>query len=73
MCEEAGELVDENVLNLVCLLDLDADADRVDARLDEDALVFVARNRQRSEEDFGRGAGLDLGDIVPLGRLRGEI
>lgn len=36
--------MDEDVLNLVCLLDLDADADAVDARLDQDSLVLVPGN-----------------------------
>lgn len=67
--QEARELVDQDMLNLVGLLDLDADAHRVYARLDEDALVLVARNRQRCEEDLGRGLGLDLGGIVTLGTL----
>lgn len=44
--QESGKLVYKDVLNLVGLLDLDAYSDGVDARLNEDALVFVARNRQ---------------------------
>lgn len=71
--QEARKLVDQNVLNLVGLLDLDADADRVDAGLDEDALVLVAGNRQRRQEHLGRRLGLDLGDIVPFSRLRGKV
>lgn len=73
MRQEARELVDEDVLNLVGLLDLDADAHRVDARLDEDPLVLVAGHRQGRQEDLGRCLGLDLGDIVPLGRLGGKV
>ena len=61
------------MLNLIGLLDLDADAHGVDARLDQDALVFVARNRQWGQEDLRRCLGFDLGDIVPLGGLRGEV
>lgn len=45
--QESCELVDEDILNLVGLLDLDADAHTVDTRLDEDLLVLVARNYQR--------------------------
>lgn len=73
MRQEARKLVDEDVLDLVGLLDLDADAHRVDARLDEDPLVLVAGYRQGRQEHFGRRLGLDLGDIVSLGRLGGEV
>lgn len=73
LCQEAGELVDQDVLNLVCLLDLDAYAHTVDAGLDEDSLVFVTGNDQGVQEDFGRGLGLNFGDIVSFRRLRGEV
>lgn len=39
--------MNQDGLDLVGLLDLDADANTVDARLDEDLLVLVARNDQR--------------------------
>lgn len=39
---ESGELVCEDTLNLVCLLNLDTEPDRVDGRLDEDAFVLVS-------------------------------
>jgi len=39
----------KDVLYLIGLLDLDTDADAVDAGLDEDLLIFVPRNRQRIE------------------------
>ncbi len=71
--QEPGKLVYKDVLNLVGLLNLDAYSDGVDAGLNEDALVFVARNRQGRQEHLGRCLGLDLGDIVPLGRLRGKV
>lgn len=71
--QESGKLVYKDVLDFVGLLDLDAYSDRVDARLDEDPLVFVARNRQRRQEDLGRRLGLNLGDIVSLGRLRRKV
>jgi hypothetical protein len=48
--QETRELVDKDMLNLIGLLDLDADSDGVYARLDKDALVLVARNRQRLKE-----------------------
>lgn len=71
--QEAGKLVDKDLFNLVGLLDFDADADAVDAGLDKDTLVLVARNRQGSQEDLGGGAGLYFRDIVSLRRLRGEV
>jgi hypothetical protein len=43
----------QDVLDLVSLLDLDANAHAVDAGLDEDALVLVSRNRQGRQEDLG--------------------
>lgn len=45
--------MDQDVLNLVCLLDLDAYSHAVDARLDQDALAFISRDRKRVEDDFG--------------------
>lgn len=39
--QEAGELVDQDVLDLVGLLDLDAYPHAVDAGFDEDTLVLV--------------------------------
>ena len=53
LCQEAGELVDQNVLNLVRLLDFDADAHAVNAWLNVDALVFVSRHGEGVEDDFG--------------------
>ena len=54
LCQESGELVDQDVLNLVGLLDLDADPYAVDAGLDEDTLVLVAGNRERRQQHLGR-------------------
>lgn len=71
--QEPGELVYQDVLDLVGLLDLDADAHAVDAGLDEDALVLVSRNGQGRQEDLGRCPGLDFGDIVSLGGLGCEV
>jgi hypothetical protein len=66
LSEEASELVDKNSLNLVCLLDLDADAHTVDTRLDEDLLILVTCDDQGVQKNFGRRLGLYLGYIVPL-------
>lgn len=70
---EPGELVAENFLDFVGLLDGDADPDGVDARLDQDALLFVARNDDRIEEEFLAAPHLDLGFIVSLDDLRREV
>lgn len=56
----------KDVLNFVCLLNLDADPDAVDARLDEDFLVLVPCNRQRIKKHLGRTDGFDFGYIMSL-------
>jgi len=61
--------MNQNMLNLVCLLNLDADSDTVYARFDEYPLVFVSRNSYWVEEDFGRGLRFDFRDIVSFGGL----
>jgi hypothetical protein len=43
--QEARELVDQNMLNLIRLLDFDANAHTVYARLDEHPLILVSRDR----------------------------
>jgi hypothetical protein len=40
------------MLDFVCLLDLNADSDTVDARLNQDSLIFVSRYSQRVQQDF---------------------
>jgi hypothetical protein len=45
--------MDQYMLDFVGLLDLDADTDGVDARLDQDTFILVSRNSQGLEEDFG--------------------
>jgi hypothetical protein len=37
------------VFDFICLLNLYADPDTVDARLDEDSLIFIPGNRQGIE------------------------
>lgn len=63
----------QNILNLVRLLDLDTDAHTVHARLDQDSLIFVSGNYERSEEDLRRGLRFDFWDVVPLGGLGCEV
>jgi hypothetical protein len=67
--QEPRKLMHQDMLNLVRLLDLDADAHTVDARFDEDTLVFVSRHGKGVEEDFGRRPCFYLWDIVSLGGL----
>jgi hypothetical protein len=67
--QEASELVNQNVFNLIGLLDSDADTDAVDTGFDKDTLILVARDGQGVQEDFGRGLGFDFGDIVAFGCL----
>ena len=44
---EAREFVTENLLDLIRLLDFDADSDRVDGGFDVYTFIFVARDCQR--------------------------
>lgn len=69
--EEAGKLVREDVFDLVGLLDLDAQADRVDRGFDQDLLVRVAGDDERGQEHFGcravqSSSQLPTGVNVPL-------
>lgn len=61
------------MLNLVGLFDLDADSYAVDAGLDQDALVLVARNGQWCQQHLGRRPRLDLGNIMAFGGLRCKV
>ena len=63
----------EDVLDLVGLLDADADAGAVDARLDQHALALIARHVQRVQGQLRGRPRLDLGHVVPLRRLGGEV
>lgn len=71
--QESRELVHQNVLNLVRLLYPYADAHTVDRGLDEDSLFLVSRHGKRVEDQLGRGASFDLGDIVSFTSLRSEV
>lgn len=63
----------QDILDLVRLLDLDADAHGVDGWFDEDALVFVTRNGEGCQQDFRARPSLDLWYIVTFGGLRCEV
>jgi len=71
--QEARKLVHQNILNLVRLLDADANSDRIDARLHQHALILIARYRQWRQQHLGRSLCLDLGYIVALRRLRRKV
>lgn len=73
LSQESGEFVDQYVLNLVCLLDLYAHPDAVDAGFDEDSLVVVSRHSQGIEKSLGGCGGFDLRDVVSLGNLGSEV
>jgi hypothetical protein len=40
--QKSCKFMAENALDLICLLDLDADTDGVNRRLDEHSLIFVS-------------------------------
>jgi len=63
----------QDILNLIRLLDLNADAHAIDGRLDEHAFVLVARDGQGVQEDFRGGLGFDFGYVVPFGGLGCKI
>ena len=63
----------KNMLNLIGLLDLDADADAVDRRLDQHLLVLITRYHQWVQQHFGRRLSLYLGYVMAFGGLRGEV
>ncbi|USP81143.1 hypothetical protein yc1106_08417 [Curvularia clavata] len=71
--QEPCELVDQNVLNLVCLLDLDAYSYTVDTGLDVYTFILVSRHGKRVQDDLRRACSLNLGDIVTLRGLRGKV
>ena len=71
--QEACELVDQDVLNLIGLLDLDAYSYAVDARLNVHAFILVSRDGERVQDDFRGACSFDLGDIVTFRGLRGKV
>lgn len=73
LSQEPCELMDQNVLNLVCLLDLDAYSYTVDTWLDVYTLILVSRHGERIQDDLRRARSLNFGDIVTLRGLRGKV
>ena len=70
---EPGELVGQQLLYLVRLLDGDRDPDGVDGGLDEDPLLLVPGDDDGVEQHLRRLLHLDLGLVVALHLLRGEV
>ena len=70
---EAHELVAKQLLDVIRLFDCDRDPDRVDAGLYQDPLLLVPGHDDRVEEKLWRFLDLDLGLVVPLHLLAGEV
>ena len=65
--------MNQYVLDLVRLLYFDADSNAVNARFDQNFLVFVAGDGQRVKEHFWRAGRFDFGNIVAFRCLGCEI
>ncbi len=63
----------QNLLNIIRLLNLDANPYTVDARLDQDPLILISCDNERIQQDFGGRLSFDFGDIVSFRGLRGEV
>ena len=61
------------MLNLVCLLNLDANPDAVNTWLDQDSFILVPRNSQWIQEYLRGGLRFDFWNIVPFGSLGREV
>lgn len=70
---EATEAIHQHDLQLIALLDLQADASAVDAALDVAALLAVLGNGHRRQQQLFVGLNLDLGLVVTLDVLGSEI
>jgi hypothetical protein len=71
--QEAREFMHQYVFDLVGLFYPDAYAHTVDAGFNEHLLIFIPRHREGVQEHLWGARGFDLGNIVSLGSLRGEI
>lgn len=70
---KAHELVAQNLLNLIGLLDSDADSDRVDGAFDQNLLLVITADDYRLEEQLFTAPHFHLWLVVSLHHLRGEI
>jgi hypothetical protein len=57
------------MLNLICLLDLDADPNTIDTRLDKNPFILVSRNCKRIQKDFRGGVRFYFRNVMSLGCL----
>jgi hypothetical protein len=73
LSQESCELVYKDMLNLIRLLDLDADTNTVDAGLNQDPLIFVSGDRQRVQEDLWGSLCFNFWNIVSFGGLGCEV
>jgi len=56
--------VHQDILNLIRLLDLNANAYAIHTGLDQDSFVLIAGDCQGVEQDFWGTGGFDFGDVV---------
>lgn len=70
---KAHEFMAQNLFNLICLLDSDADADRVDGALDQNLLPVIAADDHRLEQQLLATPYFHLGLVVALHYLGGEV
>jgi len=66
---ETHEFMAQNLLDLICLLDSDADSDRVDGALDQNLLLVVAADDHRLEEQLFTTPDFHLRLVVSLHHL----
>ena len=71
--QKSHKLVHQDVLNLIRLLDFDADSDGINAGFNQHLLVFISGNDQWIEDDLRRAISLNLWDIVSFRGLRCEV
>ena len=71
--EEPCEFVHKYMLNLIRLLNLDANTHTINAGLYQNSFVFVSRDGKRIQEDFRRCLSLDFRHIVSFWCLRCEV
>src|SRR5947207_15573676 len=66
LSQESGELVYQNMFDLICLLYTNADPNTINTRLNENLFILITGNSERVEQDLGRTGGLYFWDIMSL-------
>ena len=64
LSKKTCELVDKDVLNLICLLDSYADPYAVDAGFYKNLLILIASNCEWVQQDFGRALCLNFRNVM---------